>query len=211
MHMETILKRCAATVEDLSKKEIPQAAWKNCAGVAIINISETGFVVSIAEGDGVLLKHNCDGNSWSAPSALKFTGSSAGAVFGKAKLQVILFPMSQYAFNMLTADMKYELGAQIGLAAGPYSREASLTVGAGGHGVDVTYSYVFEEGAFLKKVESTTTFSKMWNRKTRPFMAKRWKLRKLSMGGLMVLRFPEAKVLKSWWPSSESCRRETCY
>ena len=36
MHMETILKRCAATVEDLSKKEIPQAAWKNCAGVAIV-------------------------------------------------------------------------------------------------------------------------------------------------------------------------------
>ena len=192
MHMETILKRCAATVEDLSKKEIPQAAWKNCAGVAIINISETGFVVSIAEGDGVLLKHNCDGNSWSAPSALKFTGSSAGAVFGKAKLQVILFPMSQYAFNMLTADMKYELGAQIGLAAGPYSREASLTVGAGGHGVDVTYSYVFEEGAFLN-IGINNYFLENVEQENEAFYGKKMEAKEIVNGGIDGAEIPRGE------------------
>jgi lipid-binding SYLF domain-containing protein len=78
-----------------------------------------------------------------------FTGTSGGMVMGKTKKQILLLPQTAFAFNKLTADMKYELGVQIGLAAGPYGREGATTVGAGGHGVDGTFSYIFEEGAWL--------------------------------------------------------------
>jgi len=146
--METILKRCCETVDAVSKKEIPAFVWKKCKGVAIINVTEFGFVFSIADGDGVVLKHNEDG-SWGAPSTLMFTGSSGGAVFGKANKQIIIFPMTEYGLKMLTSKTKYDLGAQTGLAVGPWGREATLDAGAGGKGIEVTYSYVFEKGAFL--------------------------------------------------------------
>ena len=113
--METILSRCCDTIDAVAKKEIPKVAWKKCKGVAIINVTEIGFVFSVAEGDGVLFKHN-DNGSWSAPSAKMFTGASGGAIFGRAQKRIVLMPMTNYTFNMLTANMKYELGAQIGLS-----------------------------------------------------------------------------------------------
>mmetsp|Transcript_2030 Transcript_2030/g.3496 ORF Transcript_2030/g.3496 Transcript_2030/m.3496 type:complete len:212 (-) Transcript_2030:409-1044(-) len=147
-HMEKIIRRCADSVEVAKKSEIPDSVWKRCKGVAIINISEVGFVFSLAEGDGVVLKHNEDG-TWGAPSCLMFTGAGGGAIFGKAHKQMMLFPMSDYALKQLTANTKFQLGAQIGLAVGPYGRESSLAADAGGKGVGATFSYVFSDGAFL--------------------------------------------------------------
>lgn len=145
--MEKILKRCCDTVDVASKKEIPDFVWKKCKGVAIINISEVGFVFSVQEGDGVVLKHNDDG-TWGAPSALMFTGSGGGAVLGGAHKQILLFPMTEHGLKMLTGT-KFELGAQVGLAAGPIGREASVGLEAGNKGVGYTLFYVFEEGVFM--------------------------------------------------------------
>lgn len=146
--MEKVIKRCTETVDFVSKQEIPKAAWKKCAGVAIINLTETGFVFSVGEGDGVIMKHNEDG-TWGAPSFIMYSGSSAGAVFGRGHKQLILLPMSEHGLKQLSANIKYQLGAQIGLTVGKFGREGSAAVDAGGHGVGVTLSYVFENGALL--------------------------------------------------------------
>jgi lipid-binding SYLF domain-containing protein len=146
--MEEIIKRCTETVDHVSKQELPKFIWRDCAGVAIFNITEVGFILSVGEGDGVLVKNNKDG-TWSAPSALMFDSASAGAVFGKGNKQLIIFPMTEYGFKQLTANTKYQLGAQVGLAAGSMGRESAITVDAGGHGVGATLYYVFEEGAFM--------------------------------------------------------------
>ena len=146
--METILSRCCDTIDAVAKWEIPKVAWEKCKGVAIINVTEVGFVFSMAEGDGVLIKHNDDG-TWGAPSALSFAGSSGGAVFGKGNKRILLFPMTNHGLKLLCSKTKYDLGAQAGVALGPFGREAQLDVGAGGTGVEITWSYVFEDGAFL--------------------------------------------------------------
>lgn len=146
--METILKRCEKTLDGVGTTKIPKQVWKHCKGVAIINVTEIGFVFSLGEGDGIVVKHNDDG-TWGAPSAVMFTGGGAGAVFGKGNKQILLFPMTEYGLKMLCANTKYDIGIQLGVAAGPVGREAALDAGAGGTGAEVVLAYVFENGVFL--------------------------------------------------------------
>jgi len=146
--MEQVIKRCTETIDFVSKQEIPKACWKDCAGVAIINITEVGFIFSLEEGDGIVIKRNDDG-TWGAPSCIAFEGSGAGAIFGKGNKKLVLFPLTKYGLSQLTADNKYQLGAQVGLTLGALGRELSAAGDAGGHGADVTVSYVFAEGALL--------------------------------------------------------------
>ena len=147
--MEQIIARCTETVDDVSKKEIPKGVWKACAGVAILNITDRGLIISVGDGDGVVIKHNKEDNTWGAPSCLMFTSASGGAIIGKAQKKLVLFPMTDYGLKQLTANTKYQLGGQLGLAAGPVGRDFAAGVDAGGHGVNVTLSYVFSEGALL--------------------------------------------------------------
>jgi lipid-binding SYLF domain-containing protein len=156
--MEDIIKRCIATIDEVSEgaKEIPHMTWKTCAGVAIINVSEVGFFFSRQEGDGLLIKKKKD-NTWGAPSALIFTGTAGGFVFGKGEKRIILFPLTELAVKTLCSNTKYQLGADVGLAAGPVGRGAAIAADAGDKGVGATLSYVIEKGALLN-VSLTTNF-----------------------------------------------------
>lgn len=146
--MEQILERSSESLDLISKTHyIPHFVWKACKGVAIINISEVGFVFSISTGDGVVIKKNDDG-SWGAPSAVLFTGAAGGGVFGATKKQIIILPMTEHGLKMLTGKLRFGLGVQAGIAAGP-GREAAGTLDAGGKGVGATYFYVFERGIFV--------------------------------------------------------------
>lgn len=117
-------------------------------GVAIISVTETGFVFSVSSGDGVLMKHN-DDDTWGPPSALEFGGSSAGAIFGKGKKQIFIFPMNEYGLSLLTSNTRYQLGVEIGLAMGPHGGEAEAGATAGGRGLGSTLTYTFAKGALL--------------------------------------------------------------
>ena len=147
--MEKIIERCNEALDDASgKRTIPSFVWKNCKGVAIITVSEMGFVFSISDGDGVVIKHNDDG-TWGPPSAIMFTGAAAGAIFGKATKRIFFFPMTEYALKMLSGQTTAELGVQMGLAVGPYGREAQAGVNVASSGANITYSYTLEKGALL--------------------------------------------------------------
>lgn len=117
-------------------------------GVAIISVTQTGFVFSGSDGDGVVVKHNDDG-SWGVPSALEFGGASAGAIFGRSNKQIFLFPMSEYSLKMLTSKTRYQLGIEIGLAIGKHGGEAEAGVTAGGKGAGGTLTYTFENGVLM--------------------------------------------------------------
>jgi lipid-binding SYLF domain-containing protein len=147
--MEKIIERCNMALDEAATKtSISGWVWKTCKGVAVITISETGFVFSFSEGDGVVIKKNDDG-TWGAPSALKFFGAAGGAIFGKATKQVFLFPMTEHGLKMLSGQSSVELGVQMGIAAGPYGREAEADAMFGGTGADMTYAYSFEKGAII--------------------------------------------------------------
>ena len=150
MEMERIIKRCNEAIDvAAAKASIPHFVWKHCKGVAIITVSETGFVFSISGGDGVVIRHEYDEGTWGPPSAVMFTGAAAGAIFGKATKQIFLFPMTELGLKMLSGHTSVELGVQMGVAAGPYGREAETGANVGGSGADITYSYTFEKGAMV--------------------------------------------------------------
>eukprot|EP00567_Pseudictyota_dubia_P017122 CAMPEP_0197437682 /NCGR_PEP_ID=MMETSP1175-20131217/4866_1 /TAXON_ID=1003142 /ORGANISM="Triceratium dubium, Strain CCMP147" /LENGTH=215 /DNA_ID=CAMNT_0042967263 /DNA_START=40 /DNA_END=687 /DNA_ORIENTATION=+ len=147
--MEKIIRRSIDSVDVAANSKIPDRVWKKCKGIAIINVSEVGFVFSLAEGDGIVMKKNDDG-TFGAPSCIKFTGASGGFIFGKAHKQIFLFPMRDNPLKMLTAHNKNQFGAQIGGAAGKYGgMEAAGGAEASDKGISVTYSYVFSDGAFV--------------------------------------------------------------
>jgi lipid-binding SYLF domain-containing protein len=149
MKMERIIERCDMALDEAATKtSISGWVWKTCKGVAIITVSETGFVFSISDGDGVVIKKNDDG-TWGAPSALMFTGTAAGAIFGKATKQIFLFPMTELGLKMLCGQTTAQLGVQMGIAAGPHGREAAVGANIGGKGADITYAYTLANGAMI--------------------------------------------------------------
>jgi lipid-binding SYLF domain-containing protein len=124
MEMENIIKRCNEALDLASAKaSIPGFVWKHCKGVAIITVSETGFVFSMSEGDGVIIKHNDDG-TWGPPSAVMFTGAATGTIFGKATKQIFLLAMTELGLKILSGQTSAELGVQLGVATGLYGCEA---------------------------------------------------------------------------------------
>lgn len=150
--MEKILTRASEALGKVQKSPIPKFLWKTCKGVVLINFTEIGFVFSYNEGDGIVIKSNEDG-TWGAPSALMYTGVGAGAIFGKGNKTLVMFPCTDYALNMFTAENKWQLGAQVGAAAGPVGTEINANVDAGGHGADLSagglFYYVLSEGVLL--------------------------------------------------------------
>lgn len=144
--MEKILKRCVATLDDdRPKKEIPAKMWNKCKGVAIINITEFGFIFTNNSGDGVVIQHNDDG-TWGAPAAIEFHGTSGGAIVGAANKRVVIFCMTKYGLHNLASNKKMQLGAQMGYANGPRGRECNVSMEAGDKGANLAYYYMFEEG-----------------------------------------------------------------
>jgi lipid-binding SYLF domain-containing protein len=135
--MEKILTRANEGVVKLKNAPIPKYLWNTCKGFVLINFYETGFVFSLNDGDGIVVKKNDDG-TWSAPSALKYEGVGAGAIFGKGNKTLIIFPLDNYSLNMFTAETKWQFGAQVGAAAGKWGSEVDANVDAGGHGAGVS-------------------------------------------------------------------------
>ena len=145
--MEKSIERCKEALDEVSG-QIPPFMWKSCKGVAIITVSQVGFVYSISEGDGVVMKHNDDG-TWGPPSAVMLSGFAAGAIFGKGTKRVVLFPMTEYGLKMLSGQNSLRMGVQIGVAAGPFGQETDSGVNFGKTGVDVIYAYTYQSGVLL--------------------------------------------------------------
>ena len=149
--MEEVIKKCIETADFVSKTEIPRSVWEMCAGVVIINTDVVAFGFSVGEGAGIVIKRNADsGGTWGAPACVKFTSGGAGASLGIGSKKIILFPMTNYGLEQFTADNRFELGAQFGLATGKFGRELDITAAAGDKGANICLSYVFSEGALLE-------------------------------------------------------------
>lgn len=63
-------------------KGVDPATLKSCAAVLLISTRETGLVVSVDKGTGVLMVNNKEDGTWSSPVAVSLFSLGAGAVFG---------------------------------------------------------------------------------------------------------------------------------
>lgn len=149
---DKILARATEAVGNIDKSIIPNFMFKWAKGIAIVNFTEVGFIFSLNDGDGIVIKKNEDG-TWGAPSFLEYDGAGCGAIFGKGKKTIVIFALDSYSLNQLTADVKYQIGAQVGAAAGKYGTQYEANANAGGHGANIDLTgaqyYCLSEGALL--------------------------------------------------------------
>lgn len=126
---EKAARRLDRAVADLDKLTnagdagIPQSILNDANCIAIVpKLIKGGFIFGAEHGRGVATCRN--GRKWSAPAFFTMTGGNWGAQIGVQGIQlVMLFMNEDGARKLLSANWK--IGADAGIAAGPYGRAAS--------------------------------------------------------------------------------------
>ena len=124
---------------------IPQTILAKAKCVAIVpTMAKGGFVFGAEHGRGVA---TCRVNGkWSAPAFFTVTGGSWGAqIGGEAVDLTMLFMNDEGARKLMSA--KWKIGADVGIAAGPYGRQGTASTDWKLNTGILTYSRA--KGAFI--------------------------------------------------------------
>lgn len=135
------LKDAAADLNRLTNapdNNIPQSILADAKCVAIVpSLVKGGFIFGAEHGRGVATCRTDKG--WSAPAFFVITGGSWGAQIGVEGVDlVMLFMNNEGAEKLLSAQWK--IGADAGIAAGPFGRQASASTDWKANSGILTYS-----------------------------------------------------------------------
>lgn len=127
------------------EKAIPKELLDKAEAIAVFpDVVKAAFIFGGKGGQGVISRRTPKG--WSAPAFFNLSGGSFGAQIGATKTDYVLLVMNEDGVNGLLQD-KFEIGGEVGVAAGPVGREAAastnLTLDAG------ILSYSRSKGAFI--------------------------------------------------------------
>src|SRR5713101_4900458 len=132
-------------IMNVRERAIPKELLDKAEAIAVFpDVLKAAFIFGGKGGQGVISKRTAKG--WSAPAFFNIGGGSFGAQIGATKTDYVLLIMNQEGLKGLLED-KFELGGEIGIAAGPVGREAAAstntTLDAG------ILSYSRSKGAFI--------------------------------------------------------------
>lgn len=126
-------------------KAIPKELVEKAQAIAVFpGVLKAAFIFGGREGKGVISRRTAAG--WSAPAFFNLGGGSFGAQIGVDKTDYVLLIMNEKGLNGLLGD-KFQIGGEIGVAAGPVGREASAATDAQLTAEILTYSR--SKGAFI--------------------------------------------------------------
>ncbi|ORX40935.1 hypothetical protein BD324DRAFT_28917 [Kockovaella imperatae] len=109
-------------------RKIPAKVFKDCKGVAIFTAMRTGIApLGGAGGAGIVIAKLEDG-SWSAPASITPNNLSTGFLIGVDVYDCVLIIRDQKALDSFRTH-KFTLGAEIGVAAGPYGGGRAVEAG----------------------------------------------------------------------------------
>lgn len=107
---------------------IPSYLLKKCRGVVIIRQYKAGFIFGAKAGTGIALKRDKNTDKWSAPSFVASAEGSFGLQIGGQAVDAILLIMNQNGIDSML-KMKFKLGIDASVAAGPYGRDVDAKLG----------------------------------------------------------------------------------
>jgi lipid-binding SYLF domain-containing protein len=117
---------------------IPKELIDKAQAIAVFpGVLKAAFIVGGREGKGVISRRTEAG--WTAPAFFNLGGGSFGAQIGANKTDYVLLIMNDKGLNGLLGD-KFEIGGEVGVAAGPVGREASAATDAQLKAEILTYS-----------------------------------------------------------------------
>jgi lipid-binding SYLF domain-containing protein len=132
-------------IMNVKDKAIPKELLDKAEAIAVFpDVVKAAFIFGGKGGQGVISKRTPKG--WTAPAFFNISGGSFGAQIGATKTDYVLLIMNEAGLKGVLED-KFELGGEVGVAAGPVGREAAastnLTLDAG------ILSYSRSKGAFI--------------------------------------------------------------
>ncbi len=105
---------------------VPQTVLAKAKCVAIVpSLIKGGFIFGAEHGRGVATCR-LPNNHWSAPAFFNITGGSWGAQIGGESVDLIMLFMTDEGANKLM-QANWKIGADVGIAAGPYGRQGSAS------------------------------------------------------------------------------------
>jgi SH3 domain-containing YSC84-like protein 1 len=112
-------------IMNVKDKAIPQELLDTAEAIAVFpGVLKGAFVFGARGGQGVISRRVKGG--WSAPAFFNIGGGSFGPQIGAQKTDYVLLIMNESGLNGLLRD-KFELGGEVGIAAGPVGREAAAS------------------------------------------------------------------------------------
>jgi lipid-binding SYLF domain-containing protein len=112
-------------IMNVKDQAIPKELLDTAEAIAVFpGVTKAAFVVGVRGGQGVISRRVKGG--WSAPAFFNIGGGSFGPQIGAQKTDYILLIMNESGLNGLLKD-KFELGGEVGIAAGPVGREAAAS------------------------------------------------------------------------------------
>lgn len=136
-------------------KGIPKELVEKAQAIAVFpGVFKAAFIVGGREGKGVISRRTATG--WSAPAFFNLGGGSFGAQIGVDKTDYVLLIMNEKGLNGLLGD-KFQVGGEVGVAAGPVGREASAATDVQLKAEILTYSR--SKGAFIGAALNGTVIS----------------------------------------------------
>jgi lipid-binding SYLF domain-containing protein len=132
-------------IMNVRDKAIPKELLDKAEAIAVFpDVVKAAFIFGGKGGQGVISRRTPKG--WTAPAFFNLSGGSFGAQIGATKTDYVLLIMNEEGLNGLLKD-KFEIGGEVGVAAGPVGREAAastnLRLDAG------ILSYSRSKGAFI--------------------------------------------------------------
>ncbi|MCF0069098.1 lipid-binding SYLF domain-containing protein [Dyadobacter sp. CY261] len=123
---EDKINAATAVLSDFNGMEIPPQLVQSAKGIIIIpRMINGGLIVGGKHGRGLAMLKREDGK-WSDPVFVTITGGSVGAQIGVQAVDlVLLFKSDKTLMNIQKGD--YTLGSDLSVAAGPVSKNASVT------------------------------------------------------------------------------------
>jgi lipid-binding SYLF domain-containing protein len=117
---------------------IPKELIDKAQAIAVFpGVLKAAFIFGGREGKGVVSRRTAEG--WTTPAFFNLGGGSFGAQIGADKTDYVLLVMNEKGLNGLSRD-KFEIGGEVGVAAGPVGREASAATDAQLKAEILTYS-----------------------------------------------------------------------
>ncbi len=107
---------------------IPQELIDKAQAIAVFpSVLKAAFIFGGSEGKGVISRRTAGG--WTTPAFFNLGGGSFGAQIGADKTDYVLLVMNDKGLNGLLSD-KFQIGGEVGVAAGPIGRTASAATDA---------------------------------------------------------------------------------
>jgi lipid-binding SYLF domain-containing protein len=128
--------------EKIPEAAIPPAVMRAARGLAILTVTQAGFIGSVRGGTGIVVERTA--NVWSGPSAIGTGGLGFGFQAGAQVTEFVIILNTPAAVDAFAKQGNVTLGGNMSVAAGPVGRnaEADLSLQA------AIYSYSRSQGLF---------------------------------------------------------------